>query len=75
MSRPKREVGATFDIHVLTPTGGGHLMTIHQERKDEGPLQFIGPDRLEHLLAVEAMMERMLGESLDAVPAVATPAR
>ena len=64
MSRPEREVGTTFNIHVLTSTGGGHLMTIHQERKDEGPLQFIGPSRLAHLLAVEAMMERMLGEPL-----------
>lgn len=75
MSRPEREVGTTFDIHVLTPTGGGHLMTIHQERKDEGPLQFIGPERLARLLEVEAMMERMMGEPLDAAPAAAAPAK
>ena len=66
MSRSELEVGATFDIHIITPTGGGHLITVHQDRKDEGPLQLISAGKLARLEEIEAMMERMMGEPLDA---------
>lgn len=65
MPSHEREVGATFEIHAITPTGGGHIMTIHKDRKDDGPLQFISSERLAQLLEVEAMMERMMGGPLE----------
>jgi len=64
MSCPERELGTTFDIHVLTSTGGGHVMTVHQDAKDEGPLHLISVQRLARLEQLEAMMEEMLGEPL-----------
>lgn len=67
MPSPDHQIGATFDIHVITSTGGGHLLTIHQDARDEGPLQLISTQRLSRLEQVEAMMERLLGESLDDV--------
>ena len=52
-----------FDIFALTPAGGGHVLTVHQERKDAGPRLVViaggevpGP--------AEAMMERLPGEPL-----------
>ncbi|WP_273163249.1 hypothetical protein [Massilia timonae] len=54
-----------FDIYALTPGGGGHVLTVHQERKDASArLVVIAGD---HNLSqpAEAMMERMLGEPLD----------
>lgn len=53
-----------FDIYALTPGGGGHVLTVHQERKDAGArLVVIAGDP--HLSGpAEAMMERMLGEPL-----------
>lgn len=60
-----------FDIYALTPGGGGHVLTVHQERKDAGArLVVIAGDRhLSH--RAEAMMEQMLGEPLDGAPAAA----
>jgi len=54
-----------FDIYALTPGGGGHVLTVHQERKDAGArLVVIAGDH--HLSQpAEAMMERLLGEPLD----------
>lgn len=55
-----------FDIFALTPAGGGHVLTVHQERKDAGPrLVVIAGDP--HLSGqAEAMMEQLLGHPLDA---------
>ncbi|MDY0974983.1 hypothetical protein SOM61_08415 [Massilia sp. CFBP9012] len=53
-----------FDIYALTPTGGGHVLTVHQKRTDAGArVVVIAGD---HYLSqpAEAMMERMLGEPL-----------
>lgn len=58
----KREVGTTLDIHVHTPAGSSHVLTVHRTDKDEGPLQLVSTERMAQLLQVEAMMERMLGE-------------
>ncbi|WP_312488706.1 hypothetical protein [Massilia timonae] len=70
MPSPEREVSTTFDIHVLTSAGGGHVMTVHQERKDAGArLVIIAGGEVP--APAEAMMERMLGEPLDAAPAAA----
>jgi len=54
-----------FEIFALTPGGGGHVLTVHQERKDAGArLVVIAGDH--HLSPpAEAMLERMLGEQLD----------
>jgi len=54
-----------FDIYALTPGGGGHVLTVHQERKDAGErLVVIAGDP--HLSgAAEAMMEQLLGHPLD----------
>jgi hypothetical protein len=55
-----------FDINIITPGGGGHVLTVHQERKDMLPqLVVIAGERCESP-AIEAMMERLMGESLDA---------
>lgn len=55
-----------FDIYALTPDGGGHVLTVHQERKDAGArLVVIAGDH--HLSPpAEVMMEQMLGHPLDA---------
>lgn len=66
MSGSEREIGATFDIHIVRHNRVGHVMTIHQGRKDEGPLHLISEGRLARLEEIEAMMERMMGEPLDA---------
>ena len=63
-----------FDIYALTPGGGGHVLTVHQERKDAGPrLVIIAGGEVS--LPAEAMMERLMGERLDAAPAAAAPAK
>lgn len=64
MPSGEREIAATFDIHIITPTGGGHLFTVHQDRKDEGPLQLISAGKLARLEEIEAMMERLMGKPL-----------
>jgi len=53
-----------FDIYALTPGGGGHVLTVRQERKDAGERLVViaggevsGP--------AEAMMERIMGEPLE----------
>lgn len=52
-----------YDIFALTHTGGGHVLTAHQERKDAGPrLVVIAGGEVS--APAEAMMERMLGEPL-----------
>ncbi|WP_314435593.1 hypothetical protein [Massilia timonae] len=63
-----------FDIYALTPGGGGHVLTVHQERKDTSARLVViaGDPRLSQ--PAEAMMERMMGESLDGGPAAAVPA-
>ncbi|GEM_PF-1363307 len=64
MPCPEREVGTTFDIYALTPGGGGHVLTVHQERKDAGPrLVVIAGGEIP--APAEAMMERLMGESLE----------
>ncbi|AWL03417.1 hypothetical protein ACFOHT_04955 [Massilia oculi] len=53
-----------FDIYALTPGGGGHVLTVHQERKDAGPrLVVIAGGEVS--APAEAMMQRMLGEPLE----------
>ena len=53
-----------FDIFALTPAGGGHVLTVHQERKDAGPrLVVIAGGEVS--APAEAMMERIMGEPLD----------
>lgn len=69
-----------FDIFALTPGGGGHVLTVHQDAKDEGPLHLVSAQRLARLEQLEAeheaLLERMMGEPLDgAAPAPAAPAR
>lgn len=54
-----------FDIYAITSGGGGHVLTVHQDAKDEGPLHLISSQKLARLEECEAMMERMMGESLD----------
>lgn len=65
MPDPKCEVGTTLDIHVHTPAGSNHVLTVHRTDKDEGPLQLVSTERMVQLLQVEAMMERMLGEPIN----------
>lgn len=54
-----------FDLYALTPGGGGHVLTVRQERKDSGArLVVIAGDP--HLSdQAEAMMEQLLGHPLD----------
>lgn len=53
-----------FDIYALTPGGGGHVLTVRQERKDAGPrLVIIAGGEVS--APAEAMMERMMGEPLE----------
>lgn len=58
-----------FDIHAITPGGGGYVLTVHQDQKDDGPLHLISAAKLARLEECEAMMERMMGEPLDSAPA------
>lgn len=52
-----------FDIFALTPAGGGHVLTVQQERKDAGPrLVVIAGGEVS--APAEAMMERIMGEAL-----------
>lgn len=52
-----------LEIFALTPRGGGHVLTVHQERKDAGPrLVVIAGGEVSE--PAEAMMERLLGEPL-----------
>lgn len=54
-----------FDIYALTSGGGGHVLTVHQERKDAGPrLVVIAGGEVS--APAETMMERLLGEPLEA---------
>lgn len=55
-----------FDIFVLTHTGGGHVLTVHQERKDVSPRLVVIAGESHLSQPAEAMMERLLGEPLDA---------
>ena len=55
-----------FEIHILTETGGGHVLTVHQEKKDVGPRLVVIAGGLCQSKEVEAMMERLMGEPLDA---------
>ena len=54
-----------FDIHAITPGGGGHVLTVHQERKDMLPQLVVIAGAPCQCPAVEAMMERLMGEPLD----------
>ena len=54
-----------FDIYALTPGGGGHVLTVHQERKDVGPQLVVIAGEPHLSQPAEAMMERLLGEPLD----------
>lgn len=54
-----------FDIYALTPGGGGHVLTVHQERKDAG-LRLVVIAGEPHLSQqAEAVMERLLGEPIN----------
>lgn len=55
-----------LEFYAHTPNGGGHVMTVHRDAQDDGPLQFISHQRLVRLERMEAMMEEMLGHPLDA---------
>ncbi len=68
-----------FDIFAITPGGGGHVLTVHRERKDAGP-QLVVIAGGEVPVPAEAMMERLMGEPLmgeplDVALAAAAPAR
>ena len=54
-----------FDIHAITPAGGGHVLTIHQDRKDDGPLHLISAPKLARFQELEALMAELLGEPLE----------
>ena len=54
-----------FDIHSITPGGGGHVLTVHQEHKDRLPQLVVIAGEACESLAVEAMMERLMGEPLE----------
>ena len=54
-----------FEIHAITPGGGGHDLTVHQERKDRLPRLVVIAGESCDSPAVEAMMERLMGEPLD----------
>lgn len=64
-----------FDIHIIKHDGGGHVLSVHQDKKDDGPLHLISAGKLARLEEIEAMMERMMGEALDGAPAEAGPAK
>lgn len=66
MSRPEREVGITFDIYALTPAGGGHVLTVRQERKDAGARLVVIAGDPHPSGPAEALMEQLLGHPLDA---------
>jgi hypothetical protein len=53
-----------FDIFAITPAGGGHVLTVQQERKDAGPrLVIIAGGEVS--APAEAMMERLMGGPLE----------
>jgi len=54
-----------FDINTITPGGGGHVLTVHQEHKDRLPQLVVIAGEACHSHAIEAMMERLMGESLE----------
>ncbi len=54
-----------FDIYALTPGGGGHVLTVHQERKDAGARLVVIAGESGLSPQAEEMMERMLGEPLE----------
>jgi len=54
-----------FDIFAITPGGGGHVLTVYQERKDAGARLVVIAGDLHLSQPAEAMMERMLGVPLD----------
>jgi len=58
-----------FDINIITPGGGGHVLTVHQEHKDRLPQLVVIAGEACHSQAIEAMMERLMGEPLDAAQA------
>lgn len=53
-----------FDIYAITPGGGGHVLTVHQAGKDVGPRLVVIAGEACQSAAVEAMMERLMGEPL-----------
>lgn len=53
-----------FDINIITPTGGGHVLTVHQEHKDRLPQLVVIAGEPCESPAIEAMMERLMGEPL-----------
>ncbi len=55
-----------FDIFAITPGGGGHVLTVHQQQKDVSPRLVVIAGESHLSQPAEAMMERMLGEPLDA---------
>lgn len=63
-----------FDIFALTHTGGGHVLTVCQPQKDVNPRLVVIAGQPYLSLPAEAMMERLMGESLDGAPAAAAPA-
>jgi len=55
------------------PSGGGHVLTVQQERKDAGPrLVVIAGGEVS--APAEAMMERLLGEPLGGALDATAPA-
>lgn len=63
-----------FDIYAITPGGGGHVLTVHRDAKDEGPLHLISAQKLARLEQLESMMEEMLGEPLGEARSPSGPA-
>lgn len=59
-----------FDIHIITPGGGGHVLTVHQEHKDRLPQLVVIAGEPCDSPAVEAMMERLMGEPLLGISAL-----
>jgi hypothetical protein len=53
-----------FDINIITPGGGGHVLTVHQEHKDRLPQLVVIAGEPCDSPAIEAMMERLMGEPL-----------
>lgn len=58
-----------FEIHAITPGGGGHVLTVHQEKKDTWPRLVVIAGEPCESLEVAAMMERLMGEPLEAISA------
>jgi len=54
-----------FDIHILTDSSCGHVLTVRQEKKDAGPRLVVIAGEPCQSVEVEAMMERLMGEPLD----------